>query len=119
MTQTVSDKIDQYIQSHGGNARDALNIALAKIELIEELNRQRVMLEIESGESAERPAAAPAALSATVAAVVRAANDLFENVILPTPWAEYHDKFAEAITNVTPADLAAVTSALQAAGGAG
>jgi hypothetical protein len=36
---TVSDEIDQYIAENGGNARDALNVALARIAYLEEVTR--------------------------------------------------------------------------------
>ena len=36
---TVSTKIDQYIAENGGDARNALNVALARITLLEAVSR--------------------------------------------------------------------------------
>ena len=36
---TVSDEIDQYIAENGGSARDALNVALARISFLEGVAR--------------------------------------------------------------------------------
>jgi hypothetical protein len=32
---TVSEQIDAFIEQHGGNCRDALNVALARLEIME------------------------------------------------------------------------------------
>ena len=37
---TVSEKINQFIAENGGNERDALNVALAKLELAEIKNEE-------------------------------------------------------------------------------
>lgn len=36
-SETVSEQIDQFITNHGGNARDALNCALVRIEYAERM----------------------------------------------------------------------------------
>lgn len=37
---TVSDKLNQFIAENGGNERDALNVALARLEVAEKALRQ-------------------------------------------------------------------------------